>query len=134
MSASAELQKLVFDLLRSAPAVSSLVGSRVFDSVPGSVTFPYISLGPTDIVEEGSDCIASGEHTLQIDVWSRAVGAVEAKRIVDAVKKALHEREATLQDNALVDLAVGFRSVVQDPDGKTSHGIVRLTALIEEHD
>lgn len=134
MSASAELQKLVLDTLHATPAVTALIGTRIYDTVPKGAVQPYVSFGPVDIVEDGADCIASGEHTLQLDVWSRAVGKVEAKRIVDAIKKALHNRQLTMQNNALVEMSVDFRSVIGDPDGLTSHGIVRVTALIEEHD
>lgn len=134
MSASAELQKLVLDTLRTSQGVVSLIGQRIYDTVPSGAVQPYVSFGPVDVVEDGADCIESGEHTLQLDVWSRAVGKVEAKRIVDAIKTALHQRELTMQDNALVEMTVGFRSVIGDPDGLTSHGIVRVTAIIEEHD
>ncbi len=84
------------------------------------------------VVEDGADCIDSGEHTLQLDVWSRAPGHVEAKRLVDAVKTCLHQREASLDDYALVEMTVDFRRVFDDPDGKTKHGVVTLRALVEE--
>lgn len=131
MSTSAALQKAIHDVLKASSAIPAVEG-RIFDDVPKDAAFPYVSFGPSDVVEDGSDCIASGEHTLQIDVWSRTVGKVEARRIVDGIKTALHERELTLEDGALVDIRVGFRQVVEDPDGLTSHGIVRVTAIIEE--
>lgn len=136
MSAQAELQKLILDTLKADAAVMALANG-VYDRVPSSPWGPdaingYISFGPTDVVDDDADCIRSGEHSVQIDCWSRRPGMVHAKRMVDAVKAALHKQELTLTENALVDLRVTMRRVVPDPDGLTSHGIVMITAMIEE--
>lgn len=135
-SASVELQDLVVALLRANAAVTGFVGSRIYNVVPSSAAYPYISFGPHDIVEDGADCIESGEHTLQIDVWSRPTdrSPIEAKQIVDAIKKCLHNSEAQLADNAMAEMTVGFRQVFPDIAAGTLHGVVRLTAIIEEID
>lgn len=132
MSVSAELQKLLYDTLRADTAVSGFVNGRVYDSVPASPTFPYISFGPYDFVPDDADCIAAGEHTLQLDIWSNAIGRVEAKRITDAVRRALHEKSAVIPEYPVVQMRVVMTQVLPDPDGKTSHGVVQVTASIEE--
>jgi len=138
MSASAALQKLFYEALRANAGVSAMVGDRVYDHVPadgaGKVTaeFPYISFGAYDFVPDDSDCIYAGEHTVQIDIWSRAVGKVEAKTITDAVRRLLRDYEADMGDYGLVEMRVDLAEVIGDPDGLTSHGIVQVTALIEE--
>lgn len=134
MSASAELQKLIFDTLKADAAVMA-IANGVYDRVPASpygVKTAYISFGPSDVVDDSADCISSGEHTFQVDAWSKAVGQVECKRLVDAIKDALHERELSLTENALAEIRVDFRRVFVDPDGLTSHGVVTVTASIEE--
>ncbi|BCH32637.1 hypothetical protein MesoLjLc_45670 [Mesorhizobium sp. L-8-10] len=138
MSVAVALQKAVFDALRADPAVSGLIAGRVYDRVPAdsqgnvTATFPYVSFGPYDFVSDDAECIDAGEHTLQVDVWSRAVGRVEAKQVTDAVRLALHSHEADLGVYALVEMRVDFTQVIGDPDGLTSHGIVRIVAMIEE--
>lgn len=134
MSASAELQKLIFDTLKADLAVMA-IANGVYDNVPASpygTKNAYVSFGPTDVVDDSADCISSGEHTFQVDCWSKAVGQVECKRLVDAVKDALHERNLVLTENALVEIRVDFRRVFKDPDGLTTHGVVTVTAFIEE--
>jgi hypothetical protein len=129
-----ELQKLVYDTLRLNADIVALAGG-VYDRVP---TDPfkgktaYISFGPSDTVEDGADCVTSGVHTLQIDVWSVAVGQVEAKRLVHLVTKALHLQELVLTDNALAEIRIEFSRVFTDSDGLTTHGVVNVTASIEE--
>lgn len=131
-----ELQKLIYDTLRASQPITAIVGG-VYDRVPPDPfkdLTAYISFGPTDVVDDGADCITSGLHSFQLDVWSRAVGQLEAKQLVDLIHKALHEQELVLTDNALAEIRVDFRRVFTDPDGLTTHGVVSVTASIEEPD
>lgn len=136
MSAQAELQELILDTLKADAAVMALANG-VYDRVPANPWGPeeknsYISLGPHDVVEDDADCIIGGTHTVQLDCWSRQVGVVHAKRMADAVKAALHDRDLQLTENAMVQMRVTMRRALPDPDGLTSHGIVMVTAMIEE--
>lgn len=134
MSASAELQKLLFTTLTGTSGVMALAGG-VYDRVPADpykTKTAYVSFGPSDVVDDSADCIISGEHTFQLDVWSKAVGQVEAKRLVDTIYGALHEQSLELTENALAEIRVDFRRVFVDPDGLTTHGVVTVTASIEE--
>lgn len=134
MSSAAEFQKLIFDTLKANAAVMALANG-VYDNIPaspfGSKT-AYISFGPVDTNEDDAEEIVGIETTLQIDVWSRAVGAVECKRLTDLVRKALHKKSLALTDNALVDVWVPIYRVMRDPDGVTTHGVVQVSAMIEE--
>lgn len=134
MSASAELQKLAFDAMTGSPTLMAILNG-VYDQVPrdpfGSKT-AYGSFGPSDVVDDSADCIIIGRHSLQIDIWSRAVGQVEAKRAVDLIYRLFHEQSFSLAENALVQLRVDLRRVMPDRDPKLTHGIVTLSATIEE--
>lgn len=134
MSTQAELQKLLYDTLRATPAIMLLVGG-VYDHVPATpygTKNAYISFGPSDVVDDSADCIWSGSHSFQLDVWSKAVGQVEAKTIVDLIYRTLHEAELALSENALAEIRVDFRRVFPDSDPLITHGVVSVTASIEE--
>lgn len=136
MGAQAELQKLLYDTLRATTAIMALVGG-VYDRVPADPyngKTAYISFGPADVVDDGADCSISGTHSFQLDVWSKAVGQVEAKNIVDLIYRTLHEAELVLSVNALAEIRVDFRRVFTDSDGLTTHGVVSVTASIEEQE
>ena len=131
---SLELQDLLLTTLKADLGVMALIDG-IYDNVPTTAfgtKKAYISFGPHDVIDNGSDCIESGEHTFQLDCWSRTVGQVACKNIVDAVKVALHERDLTLTNNALVEIRVTMRRVFRDPDGQTSHGVVMVSAIVEE--
>jgi len=132
MSASIAFQKLVYDALRADAELAGLIGGRIYDRVPDKLRFPYVSFGAHDFVLDDADCILAGTHTLQVDVWSRAVGKVDAKTITDAVRRLLNGYEADMGDFGLVEMRVELAQVLADPDGLTSHGIVQVTAMIEE--
>lgn len=126
-----ELQGEIIKVLKADPAVAALVGTRIYDSVPASAVFPYISYGPSDLLQDDSGCINGVDIAVQIDTWSRGVGFPEAKKINGAVRKALHNIDIPLPTNALVMLEHRQTSTRRDPDGLTSHGIVQLNAFIE---
>lgn len=134
MSSSAELQKMIFDTLKADAGVMA-IANNVYDDVPsnpfGSKT-AYISFGPFDTVEDDAECINGLETTFQVDVWSRAIGSIECKRLTDLVRKALHGNTTELTSNALAEMRVVLTRVFRDPDGLTRHGVVQVSALIEE--
>lgn len=133
-SAETELQGLLFRTLSGNTGIMALAGG-VYDRVPADPykgKTAYISFGPSDVVTDDAECISAGEYTAQLDVWSKAVGQVEAKRLVFLIYKALHEQQLVLTENALAEIRVDFRRVFIDPDGLTTHGVVTVTAFIEE--
>jgi len=136
MSVQGEFHDLVRNTLKADSAVMALV-TDVFDSVSDDPSrwgtkAAYISFGPADVVDDDADCITAGTHTLQLDCWSRKQGSYYCKLLVDAVKDALHEIEASLADYGLVELRVIMRRAFADPDGLTWHGVVMVEAMIEE--
>lgn len=134
MTSGEELQRLYYTTLTGTPAIMALANG-VYDKIPttpfGSKT-AYISFGPCDSSEDDADCISGQTITTQIDVWSRAVGSLEAKTLTDLVRRALHRKSLALSDNALVDTSVDAARVFRDPDGITTHGVVTVTAMVEE--
>lgn len=133
MSASAELQKLIFETLGASASVGALVGARVYDNVPAAPTFPYISFGPTQEIEDDEECVDGEEHIFQIDVWDRSQGRlVNAKRICAAVKAALHDADLEIPDPyALSFIRVRETRSFLDEDGITAHGVVNVAAMVE---
>ena len=132
-SAELELQGAIVARLRADATVASLVNGRIYDSVPANPVFPYVTIGPIDSNEDDADCITSMDVAQQIDCWSRATGFPECKKVVDAVRAALHDYSLDLATNALVFFEHRTTRITRDPDGITSHGILGFEASIERH-
>jgi hypothetical protein len=128
-----EIQGAIVTRLKADSAVAALVNGRVYDSVPSGATFPYVTIGPVDSVDDDADCITGLLVAQQIDVWSRAVGTPEAKKIVDAVRAALHDQEAALPltTNGMAYFEHRNSRISRDPDGLTSHGVLSFEAGIQ---
>lgn len=132
VSASEELQSLIYATLTADADVSAIVGGRVKDGRP--TEYPCITFGPSDYVPDDAECITGREETVQLDCWVRDSSARmwPVKALTDAVKDALHDAELTLTDNALCFIRVDSVRAMMDPDGLTAHGVVMVTATIEE--
>lgn len=132
-----ELQGAIVQRLKSNPALSSIIGGRVYDDVPRkngevSAQFPYVSFGPVDETSDDATCITGFEISIQLDVWSRAQGFPECRQIVDLVRRALLIEELELSVNSLVDFTHRQTMTMRDPDGITSHGVLNFVALVEQ--
>jgi hypothetical protein len=133
MSASVELQDLVFARLKADSAVGAILGDRIYDMPPGGADYPHITFGPSDYAPDDPDCISGRTETLQLDIWHRDQGRLwPCRKTVDAVKDSLHQYTGALATDALVEMRVTLARTTADPDGITAHGVVQVTALIEE--
>lgn len=131
-SPSLELQATVIARLKAVSALSALVGVRVYDNVPSDATFPYLSWGPEQAIQQDAECITGFDISLQIDAWSRGVGLGEVKQIEEQVRLALHNYETEMTTNGLVSIEHTSTQFLRDPDGKTNHAVIEFSAFIEQ--
>lgn len=131
-SPSIELQAMVVTRLKAFAGLDPLIADRVYDVPPPAVTFPYLSWGPEQALQDDAECITGFEISLQIDAWSRTVGLGEVKQIGEQVRLALHNYETTLTANALVSIQHTSTQYLRDPDGLTNHAVIEFSAFIEQ--
>lgn len=134
-SVQVELQKAIYAALTSSAAVMALCDA-VYDFVPekpwSGPHNAYVSFGPAQTLNDDSECITGDEAFLQLDCWSRDKNSLSCKRLVDAVKAVLNNVTLPFDDNAMVGMSVEGTRIMRDPDGLTTHGIVSVTAFVEE--
>lgn len=131
-SPSLELQGAIVARLKASAGLTALISGRVYDAVPSNALFPYVTVGEGDETSDDADCIDGFEISLDIDVWSRAVGFPEAKRISDEVRKALKSPDLTIPTNALVEFRHRQTRFLRDPDGLTSHAVMTFEGFAEQ--
>lgn len=137
-SPSWELQVAIVTRLKADATLTALIGVRVYDHVPrgadGAVTadFPFVGIAGSDELQDDATCQTGYEITMNLDVWSRKPGFVEAKQIAHAVVKSLHNWDAPLPTNRVITLQHRQTRMFRDPDGLTSHGVVELVAVVTE--
>jgi hypothetical protein len=101
----AALQAAIYQRLRAATAISTLVGDAIYDAVPpGTTTGTYVSLGPED-VRDASDVTGDGaEHDFVVSVVTDEAGFQAAKAVAAAVSDALVGATLVLARGRLVGL------------------------------
>ena len=131
-SAAWALQQSIYQQLGNDGALTGMLGGQdIFDDVPRSATFPYLTLGQSTVRDWGTGGDDGHEHVLTLHVWSRANGRKEVYEIMGALKDALHDQAMVLTGHRLINLRHEFSEARRDPDGETYHGIVRLRAVTE---
>lgn len=139
-SPSLELQGAIVARLKAWAGLSADINGRVYDAVPSEekrvaatgAGWPYITVGEGDETGDDADCIDGFEISLDIDVWSRELGFVQAKRISDEVRKSIKSADLTMPTNALVDFRHRQTRFLRDPDGLTSHAVMTFEGFAEQ--
>lgn len=116
-------------LIAAIKALGTAAGTRVYDSVPASATYPYVSLGPTQSVGNYADCYDGTETFQQIDVWSRAVGYPEVKTIASAIRDTINAGDFTIAGHTIDLVEIQDINYSRDPDGLTSRARISIRAL-----
>lgn len=132
LAPSIELQEAIVSTLKGSAEMVALIDYRVYDRVPPNVSFPYVSIGPSSELADDVDCIEALDISQQIDVWSRAVGAAEAKQIASVIRTLLNDAALTLNENALVYITHVQTDTFRDADGLTTHSVLTFSSMIEQ--
>lgn len=117
---AAALQTAIYQALRADPALTSLVGDAVYDTLPsGPRPEIYVALGP-EVVRDASDKTGDGAlHDLTITVVSDLSGFARAKTVAGAVSDALHDADLTMTRGTLVFLNFYRARAVRARNGET---------------
>jgi hypothetical protein len=134
------LQAAIFAALRASAALKTICGDpvRVYDTVPPAAvgatprepTFPYLTIGDDQILDDSTSCEEAFECFVTVHGWSRARGKPELKRAMAAVRDALN---VTLTVDGFVVVVAEHRDTrySRDPDGITEHAVASFRYLID---
>lgn len=121
------VQKALVATAQASVLVKAELGEtvRLHDRVPTSPVFPYASFGPFDALDASDGCHDGAEVFVQVDVWSRAVGRVEALRIAAVLSAVFDTALAVTDHEVIVHELLGVSSQT-GRDGLTTQAILRL--------
>lgn len=135
MSAELALQKAIRARLINWTDLSSMVpAANILDRNERPNPRPSIVIGEGQSVDEG-DSIARTLTRVYLDlhVWVEEPSTEISKRIAGAIRKAVHsDKFSMIESFHFGDCRVRGSRFLRDPDGKTSHAIVTIDALVQE--
>lgn len=130
------ISRAIHQALAKHPLIQDRLGDppRLYDSAPEDPIFPYLSYGLLRSEDIGGDELSLFSHQMTLHLWSRYAGRAEVLSVMEAVKIVLNDRDliaAELLDETLISAAILYSDVLRAPDGRTQHGILRLSVLTE---
>jgi hypothetical protein len=121
------VQAAVYAALTGAsPEIAS---DRVYDTPPSNPTFPYVTIGEGDTIDDGTGCFDGSEVTVTVDIWSRTASFGEVKLIAGAIRDVLAQPLTLANFNNPAGEFVLARWL-RDPDGITKHGALQFRYLV----
>ncbi len=132
ITAAWALQSALWQKLKSDQALlDALGGERIYDDVPQSAPFPFVTLGEIRSNDWSTQGSRGHEHIVTLHAWSRCAGRKQVQAVLGALEAALADAPLTLQDHRLVSLFPVFTDARRESDGETYHGVMRLRAVTE---
>ncbi|GLQ19662.1 DUF3168 domain-containing protein [Algimonas porphyrae] len=98
---------------------------RAYDHRPTDPAYPYLTYGSIRSEDSSGDAAPQSTHQITLHLWSRYEGRSEVldllRRVSDTICDALPQ--------AVVPL---YLDVLRAPDGRTFHGLLRLSVTTTE--
>lgn len=128
------LAKAVHAVLQSDPAVQYGLGGtadvppRLYDAAPEDPVYPYLTYGALRSEDIGADETALASHQMTLHLWSRYTGRAEVMALLGQLGHALDADTLTEAASVAVRSSTAvYSDVLRAPDGRTHHGLLRLS-------
>ena len=125
-------QQIIFDVLNG-----NITGG-VYNHVPylpegmPAGYFPYTVMGRDSADPWDNDSFTGINVNAELHIWSRSEGGKECKTIMKQIYDLLHRGTFTKTNYDVVDSLCVFQDVLDDPDGKTVHGVMRFRLTLQD--
>ncbi len=107
---------------------------KVFDYVEHSTEYPYLVVGTPETKEFITKTNFGEEVIFTIHAWSNYKGKKECYEMLDSALKTISKKHLELNEEFKVfKTEMLTLTVIDDIDGRTQHGILRLKFYIKEN-
>jgi hypothetical protein len=137
MTALVDIARAVHTVLATSNIIKDSLGTppRLYDHAPEDPVFPYLSYGAMRQQDVGGDESPLQSHQMTLHLWSRYSGRSEILSLVEQVKTVLSDDadfQTALNTRNLVSLSFLYTDILRAPDGRTHHGLLRLSILTDQ--
>lgn len=112
-------------------ALDGVLSVPVYDSVPETATYPYVTIDYTD--GSNADFLNSRKDSkvVYFSVWSTYRGQKEVLEIMSEMDTILHNKDLALSSGRVAQMRVESKRTNREPDMVTYMGQLRLLVLVE---
>ena len=130
---SSALQAAIYQHLTADTGLGALVGTAIYDALPGgSLPSTYVTLGP-ETVRERSDKTGRGAlHSLTVSVVTDTAGFQAAKDVAAAISDALEGADLTLARGSLIYLTFDRAVAKLEGTGTQRRIDLRFNARVQD--
>ncbi|MBN4046380.1 DUF3168 domain-containing protein [bacterium AH-315-P15] len=127
------LRQALYTAITGDAGLQALIGNppRLYDDVPADGAFPFVTFGDGVSQDWSTKDSLGAIHTITLHAWSRYEGHKEAQQILEALEAALQDATLTITGHTLVNIRFVSSQIIHDPDGATTHGVIRFRAVTE---
>ena len=130
MSFETAVQTAISVALKADAGLMALI-SGVYDSVPQTEVFPYVTIGEDSHVGWSTNTTLGTDVNAVISVWSRERGRKETKQIQGEIYDALNRATLTYAGYDIINIELEGSESFMDADGLTRHGVQSFRVLIQ---
>lgn len=130
MDPGTDLQAAIVTALKAA----AVAGGRVYDRVPQGATFPLITIGEVQVIDDDTEGHEAVEAFVTVHTWSQQSapgGKPETMGLQRAIRVALHDVDLALTSWRLVEIRHRDSRAFLDADGITVHGVCTYRAMLD---
>lgn len=130
---SGPLQAAVYDALRGSAALVAVVGTAIYDAVPGgALPAIHVRLGGETATDASDNAGAGALHRFTVSVVSTQPGFAAPKAAGAAISDALHGADLSLSRGRLVSLRFERARVRRTDGGATRQIDLRFAARVQD--
>jgi hypothetical protein len=126
--------KAIYDALMASNALTTLVGSRIYDHVSDNTPFPYVRIGPIDFKLSGSSTTSGFIAEITISVFtktSQTEGIREANIIGREIYNILERKGINITDLGMVYCFRTFKNIFREMgEGEVYNGVNRYSLMM----
>jgi hypothetical protein len=131
--AAAALQRAVYDLLQSDPALQAKVAGRIYDAAPpGEIADLYVTIGPEQARDRGDMTGRAARHDFSVTVVTSADGFHAAKDVAATISDALVDARPPLSRGRVVRMDFVRASALRAGSAARRRIDMRFSALVAE--
>lgn len=129
--AIASLKAAIRTRLFADPDLAGLLGSGIHETLPRTASPPFAVFGDATLRDNGASEAPGSIIELDLLVFARERGTVDALVLSSAIGKALDDPLPTLAGHHLVALEIGQTSLRHDTERAATRTVMRLRAFTE---